>query len=1006
MAIKNEPGRDPEMVDRTLKLNLLFALTSIGLLIVFSLMVWADYDREWKKYQKKFTGLEVSLTEKQIQEALGKVDAARRAELESKLAQGKQEMEAHRSEIKKAEGDVARLEGEWYRVDQDYRFTKAEIDVARYDYEEAAHHGATSADKKKAKLDGLEKKWQDLRLKLEDVERRRDEAKARVAALEKTKLDAEKTQKELYAEKTRLEEKLKSIQPGFVSFVRNLPILDLANPSLKINQIMPANLTDDVIFTGTPKVDRCTTCHVGIDKKGYENAPQPFTTHPDMETYLRGAHPIERIGCTACHQGRGRATGFQAAAHVPSTKEQEKAWGKYTGSETYHGFHFWDQPMTARGHTQSQCLKCHQGVVEVPKAEGLNTGVFLVEKYGCFGCHKIKGWESLRKVGPDLTKVASKTNEEWIYRWIKEPRGFRPTRMPQIWDIRIDETEEQKARNNVEANAVVAYIVEKSGKDAYPAPPAGDLEAGRKTFETVGCLACHRIGNDRRGIDTSLPDGTVRKGMDAAAFRTHGPNLDGTGTKVGAGWLYAWVRNPKGYWHETRMPNLRLTEKEAADVTAYLMSLKHDDFMARPRPALDTKLRDTIVREYLVAQLPTKRADEKLGAMDDHAKTQFLGEKTIGRYGCFGCHTIAGFEKTSPIGVELTEEGSKLVERLDFGFEEENIPHTLPAWVHLKVREPRIFDRGKSKKPEELLRMPKFWVSDEEADGIVTAVLSLTKEQVAPLAQKQLSADEKYVEKGRRLVRNLNCQGCHQIGEKGGTIKAVVASHLEAAGVDSASIPSQAMGLSPPLLYNAAAKIGEGSRVQTPWLHSFLSDPAHKIRPWLDLRMPTFEFTEDELNTLTRFFAAMDGVAYPYDPKPALDPAMVATGHDLFTKWQCIKCHVVAGKLPNQDPSNMAPDLANVPTRLRADWLSLWLADPGHIQPGTKMPANFPVKPEENAFPEILGGDQKAQIEAVRSYLLTLGPGGLQTRPGAPVVPHAGNPSLRPGTDKRTGASP
>jgi hypothetical protein len=115
-----------------------------------------------------------------------------------------------------------------------------------------------------------------------------------VAALEKTYLEADKAQKELYAEKTRLEEKLKSIQHGVVWFVRNLPILDLANPSLKINQIMPTNLQDDVIFSGTPKVDRCTTCHLGIDKKGYETAPQPFTTHPDMETYLRGGHPVER----------------------------------------------------------------------------------------------------------------------------------------------------------------------------------------------------------------------------------------------------------------------------------------------------------------------------------------------------------------------------------------------------------------------------------------------------------------------------------------------------------------------------------------------------------------------------------------------------------------------------------------------------------------------------------------------------------------------------------------
>jgi cbb3-type cytochrome oxidase cytochrome c subunit len=69
----------------------------------------------------------------------------------------------------------------------------------------------------------------------------------------------------------------------------------------------------------------------------------------------------------------------------------------------------------------------------------------------------------------------------------------------------------------------------------------------------------------------------------------------------------------------------------------------------------------------------------------------------------------------------------------------------------------------------------------------------------------------------------------------------------------------------------------------------------------------------------------------------------------------------------------MAPDLAKVPERLRADWLSQWLADPGKIMPGTRMPTNFPADPQENAYPEILGGDQKKQIEAVRAYLLTLG---------------------------------
>ena len=958
---KIEPGRDPEMVQRTQKMNVVFALTSIGLLIAISLMVWADYNREWKAYQTRFNDLEVKLTRQQIEQALGKVDAARRQELDGLIARGREEEAARRAEIAKAQAEVDRLKGRWYSVDQNFRFTKARIDVARYQYEEEAHRGRGDAETKLTGLRKLEDQWRSYREEREKVEAERDAAQAKVAELEKTRLAAEKIQGELFKEKNRLEDKLRKIQPGVASFIRNLPVLDMANPTLKVNQIITANLQDDVIFTGTPKVDRCTTCHLGIDKKGYEEADQPFRTHPNLDLYLAGPHPIEKVGCTVCHQGRGRATSFVGAVHTPSTTDQEKAWGRYSKSKVYERWHYWDYPMTSKGTTESQCLKCHQGQVEVPKAEQLNAGILLVERYGCFGCHKIKGWESLRKVGPDLGQIASKTNEEWMYRWIKEPRAFRATRMPQIWGVRLDETDEQKARNDTEANAVIAYVRDKSGKRDYPAPPAGDLVAGRKLFESVGCLACHRVGDDKRGVS----------GLDAANFRAHGPHLDGTGSKVKAGWLYAWVRNPKSYWHETKMPNLRLTEKEAADVTAYLMSLKNDEFLARPRPALDKKVRDEILlKQYLEGQYSVAEASSRLAAMDDGQRTLLLGEKTIARYGCFGCHTIAGFEKTSPVGVELTEEGSKLVERLDFGFEEGKIPHTLPGWVHRKLLEPRVFDKDKEKRPEELLRMPKFHFASEEADAIVTAVMSFSKEQVPLAAQRQLKAEDRAVENGRRLVRTLNCQGCHQIGDKGGAFRAVIEDQLETSGGDTL----QAQALSPPMLYNEKSAIGEGARVHTPWLHGFLSDPGDHVRPWLQVRMPTFEFSEQDLNTITQYFASQDKVPYPYDPRPAAsDPALVAVGKNLFEKWQCVKCHVVAGKLPNQEPANMAPDLAKVPERLRPDWIARWLADPGKIAPGTRMPANFPADPTENSFPEILGGDQKKQIEAVRAYLLTLG---------------------------------
>ena len=108
---------------------------------------------------------------------------------------------------------------------------------------------------------------------------------------------------------------------------------------------------------------------------------------------------------------------------------------------------------------------------------------------------------------------------------------------------------------------------------------------------------------------------------------------------------------------------------EYVAMNAEMRARGRDAFMAQPRPPLQEDIRNELITEHLLAaNVPVAEAERQLKSMDDHQKTIFVGEKTIGRYGCFGCHTISGFEKASPIGVELTEEGSKLVERLDFGF--------------------------------------------------------------------------------------------------------------------------------------------------------------------------------------------------------------------------------------------------------------------------------------------------------------------------------------------------
>ena len=51
--------------------------------------------------------------------------------------------------------------------------------------------------------------------------------------------------------------------------------------------------------------------------------------------------------------------------------------------------------------------------------------------------------------------------------------------------------------------------------------------------------------------------------------------------------------------------------------------------------------------------------------MDD-PKLKDEGKKWVRHYGCAGCHEISGFEDEGRIGTELTFEGSKPIERLDF----------------------------------------------------------------------------------------------------------------------------------------------------------------------------------------------------------------------------------------------------------------------------------------------------------------------------------------------------
>ena len=215
---------------RTRNLNLVFALTSIALLLTFSLMVWADYNREWKKHQLAFNKLDVKVTEEQRAAAAGKVDAAKVKALEAQVAEGEKEAAARTEDLRKARAELKRLErdlvpgGPGLPLHQGpHRRGPLRLRGGR------AQGREESAAARKKKLDELEAQWNQYRLDREKVEADQAVAKASITAIEGTEQTAQKALEELYIERTRLDSRLAAIEPGLVSTVRNLPILDMAS---------------------------------------------------------------------------------------------------------------------------------------------------------------------------------------------------------------------------------------------------------------------------------------------------------------------------------------------------------------------------------------------------------------------------------------------------------------------------------------------------------------------------------------------------------------------------------------------------------------------------------------------------------------------------------------------------------------------------------------------------------------------------------------------------------
>ncbi len=919
-------------------LNVVFAASGLFLLFSSIWMVWDDYDREWKGYQRQFVLLETEVTQAGLVSAEGALDQGRIAELEAERVTAEQELASNQTQIDALELDLEVIEADLFRVNQDYIFTKAQYDVERYEFEELQEEDPESAAEVRAEVDEMYEHWLDLGIQVERLNASRDGVRAQIGEFTRRVSEIDGEIGTMTFETGRLQTRLNDLAPSVVNdYVLNAPLLDFMAPTITVQQVLTPRMVDDVNFTRVAKMDRCTSCHLAIELEGYEDYPQPFTTHPNLSAYVgsASAHPLAEFGCTVCHEGMGQSINFENSSHTPVNSDQMNAWEE---EHDWHVPHLWDYPMLPADMTEASCAKCHQESVFIPEGPKLSLAYGLYERAGCYACHNTEGFTDLRKPGPDLSKIDAKLDEEWVANWIREPREIKPsTWMPRIWYNGNTNAPEDAPRNEAEIDAVVAYLFANSDDHefAVDAPAPGNPERGQEIVESVGCLACHINGNEGR--------------LEAGPRRTFGQPLQNIGGKTSYEWLFDWVRDPKHFSPDTYMPDMRLTDREVADVAAYLVGLD-GPAGAEPRASYDQTVVVETLTDYYRSAVPTEEAQATVAAMTPEEQQLELGRRAIGRYGCYSCHTIAGFEDTQPIGIELSQEGSKLVQRLDFAFVHE-IPHTKVEWFKQKLRGPRIFDRSRVLQPLEKLRMPNFGFSEEETTLLATAIMSFQAEVQPVGSHWPGSARNDALREGRNLVRRRNCVGCHEIEGDGGDYAEVVGD------------PS----LAPPML------TPEGAKVRPEWLYAFVRQPI-TIRPWLDVRMPTFGLDDPHWNTTIDYFAAISESGGPFRTHD-LTPSgtVVNTGEELFDLLRCQQCHVL-DEIPEDQPTdNLAPDLRMARERLQPDWVLDWLRAPLEIQPGTRMPMFWTEYP--GSFYPQFDTDAVRQIESIRDYLYTFSGG-------------------------------
>ena len=315
--------------------------------------VWSIWDdnisrRPWKEYQVEFDRLAYDKYMKDAAAEQKLLDANPEYQKDTKeLAQAKAEL-ASGATAKKLDDLRAQLKTTREVADdkeQAARFTKSFLTERWYDYNHAIQE-KQDPSRYMAEINQLN-------AQLAVEQKISDAYKAQVQGLKDqidaiTSKDFDLTQKLVEITKKR-DDDIDKADTYLIPIKLGNHVLFRYPKIPKIQQTSIEDFDRNAFDEAVARVDRCQSCHMGIDKRGFEDAPQPFRTHSNFDQII-GKHPTDKLGCTPCHEGQPPAVNSVAMAH----------------GDIEH----WEHPLLRGEEMQSRCIKCHVDVGSLHNKDG------------------------------------------------------------------------------------------------------------------------------------------------------------------------------------------------------------------------------------------------------------------------------------------------------------------------------------------------------------------------------------------------------------------------------------------------------------------------------------------------------------------------------------------------------------------------------------------------------------------------------------------------------------